>query len=195
MASWKKPGDSSKSATAVPAHIDASATYFTPSVPQEVRAAVPLLHELPALDVAALVALALDAATTGVAPESAYDAFVAPRTAQGPAWGVAFTGLQVMLGTAIRTRTKASVVEKDLTEMNVPATTVAALVESLKRERLALESSSLSNRPRFLKLEGLQWRVDVAISSSALLRVRACADMPLLNRHAPSRNFGRPFLL
>lgn len=173
MASWKKSGISGKSTAGVPAHIDASSTYFSPAIPQEVRAAIPLLHKLPAADVAALVTLALDAATVGVAPERAYHSFVASRTIGGPDLGVAFTGLHVILSTAIRTRTKASIVQRDLTEMNVPATTVGTLVECLKRDRLALESSSLTNRPRFPKLESLQWRVDVAISSSALLRVCA----------------------
>ena len=182
MASWKKSGNSGKSTAGVPSHIDASSTYFSPTIPQEVRAAIPLLHELPTAEVATLVTLALDAATAGVAPEHSYHSFVASRTAAGPDLGVAFTGLQVMLSTAIRTRTKASIVQRDLTEMNVPATTVGTLVECLKRDRLALESSSLTNRPRFPKLESLQWRVDVAISSSALLRVRARL-MHTIGRH------------
>ena len=82
-----------------------------------------------------------------------------------------FTGLQAIIRTAIRTRTKASVVEKDLTEMNIPPPAVALIGALLKRERMDLETRSLTNRTRFPRLGGLQWRVDVAISSSSLLRV------------------------
>ena len=56
--------------------------------------------------------------------------------------------------------------------MNLPSPAIRAIVELLKTNRMDLElAQSLTNRTRFPRLDGLQWRVDVAISSSSLLRV------------------------
>ena len=75
-----------------------------------------------------------------------------------------------MIETAVRNRCKASVVDKDLKEMNLPVRAVDMIVRKLKLERMALEDRSSTN-PRFPRLEQLHWRIDVAISSSSLLRV------------------------
>ena len=55
--------------------------------------------------------------------------------------------------------------------LNFPPSCVGVVCDTLRRERMDLETLSLTNRTRFPRLEGLQWRVDVAISSSSLLRV------------------------
>lgn len=85
--------------------------------------------------------------------------------------GSVWTAIQVIIFTAIRLRIKASVVGSDLKRMCVPDEAVDVVVELLKRERSQRESGILSNRARFPRLESLHWRVDVAISSSSLLRV------------------------
>jgi hypothetical protein len=121
-----------------------------------VRVAVPLLHGLSVDAVEALCSAR--AGNTSLINRS-------------PEYGLVHTGLQAILETAIRTRTKASAVAQDLKEMNLPDESIALIVELLRRERGPLEAFSMTNRTRFPQMESLQWRVDVAISSSSLLRV------------------------
>jgi len=132
---------------------------------------VPLLHVLPEGEFKAMLELALTGARCGEVLDSSYIAAFDGDSPLSPENGIVFTALQIILRTAIRTRTKASSVEKDLVSLNLPVLVVASIVESLKKERMGLELQSLSHRTRFPRLDGLQWRVDVAISSSSLLRV------------------------
>ena len=159
-----------KAFSEVPHGIDSS-TFFT-VIPDEVRAAVPLIHGLEDAELAPYIDLALAALKRGSAPEDGdFEALTAAKGGASEKDGTIFTGVYIILRTAIRNRCKASIVEKDLKQMNVPPSAVSIIVSKLKAERFAIEDRSLTNQTRFPRLEELHWRVDVAISSSSLLRV------------------------
>eukprot|EP00615_Pteridomonas_danica_P006975 CAMPEP_0114337144 /NCGR_PEP_ID=MMETSP0101-20121206/6171_1 /TAXON_ID=38822 ORGANISM="Pteridomonas danica, Strain PT" /NCGR_SAMPLE_ID=MMETSP0101 /ASSEMBLY_ACC=CAM_ASM_000211 /LENGTH=222 /DNA_ID=CAMNT_0001469289 /DNA_START=6 /DNA_END=674 /DNA_ORIENTATION=+ len=166
---WRKPDASADGGkTSVPGGLDS--TFFGSSIPVVIRRAVPLMHaEAGSVEEILAKALAL-----------LKDRGAENQLINSDEQGTIFTALQLILSTAIRSRTKASVVEKDLKSMNVPEQVVVSLVNMLKKERMELESRSLTNRTRFPRLEDLQWRADVAISSSSLLRVfRPCILMQI----------------
>lgn len=54
--------------------------------------------------------------------------------------------------------------------MNLPEAVVNKIGATLRKQRPEFEAVGLQTRVRFPRLEGLQWRVDVTISSSSLLR-------------------------
>jgi hypothetical protein len=159
------------SQTSVPSGIDASSTFFTPMIPAEIKVAVPLLHKIPEADLNAVLGAASDSARRGDVSESGFGAAMEDLDAMSPENCLVYTALRLIVKTAIRTRTKASSVEKDLVALNIPVHVVSSIVELLKKQRLELELQSLTHRTRLPRLDGLQWRVDVAISSSSLLRV------------------------
>lgn len=81
-----------------------------------------------------------------------------------------FTGLLFLMQAAIRNKTTVSTVQKDLTEMNVPADHVKDFCNALRTSRFVLEDAARENAPGFPSLDHLRWRVDVAISTSNLSR-------------------------
>lgn len=177
-ARWKKATTKVKLVNAVsrafascPHGIDGD-TFFT-VIPDEVREAVPLMYSMTEGGCSELVDLALTALKNGAAPkDSEFEAVFSANDGGASTYhGAVFTGLYIIIETALRNRCKASVVDKDLKQMNVPPSVVDFIVRKLKADRPALEDRSLTNRTRFPRLDSLHWRVDVAISSSSLLRV------------------------
>lgn len=176
-ANWKKAttkvrliNNAAQGFSEVPHGID-SGTFFSPEIPAEVRAAVPLMHGIDDAEVGKFVELALSALKRGGAiDDEDFASLTATKEENLDKYGTIFTGVYCMIETAVRNRCKASVVDKDLKEMNLPVRAVDMIVRKLKLERIALEDRSSTN-PRFPRLEQLHWRIDVAISSSSLLRV------------------------
>jgi COMM domain containing 5 len=148
----------------IPAGIDPTSTFFSPIIPAEVKVAVPLLHAMDVGEIDTLLSVALENLNHG-------DSEGRGGTLASPESCSVFTALQLILRTAIQTRSKASSVERDLIAMNVPSHATDLIVETIKKHRMDLEVASVANRTRFPRLDGLHWRVDVTISSSSLLRV------------------------
>jgi hypothetical protein len=81
------------------------------------------------------------------------------------------TGLVLIISTAVRNKTKVSVVQRNLKAMNVPEEKVKAVVDSLRALRSALETAAVEHRVSAPKLSSFKWRVDVVISTDALSKV------------------------
>mmetsp|Transcript_39300 Transcript_39300/g.123060 ORF Transcript_39300/g.123060 Transcript_39300/m.123060 type:complete len:248 (-) Transcript_39300:33-776(-) len=168
----------------VPHGIDGK-TYFT-SIPEAVRLAVPLLYSIESAQVRAIISTAVDQLRL---PEGAADAKVLAkyeRLVEGLGVSAAevdvlFTGVFLMLRTALRQRTTVGTVDEHLKAMNVPDYCVSDIVSALRSQRAALETAALENRVRYPRCDGLKWRVDVIISTGQLSRVmRPCILMRLL---------------
>lgn len=154
----------------VPHGIDGS-TFFAPTIPSEVKTAVPLMYNMEDKVFENLLGAILFSMKRGKIPCEKSILMGVHRVYEEPKISAIFTALYMIMKTAVRHRTKVSVVEKDLTEINVPKRVVALIVKLMRQERLDLESQSILTRVRFPRLDNLQWRVDVAISSSSLLRI------------------------
>uniref|UniRef100_A0A7S2R5K4 COMM domain-containing protein 5 n=1 Tax=Rhizochromulina marina TaxID=1034831 RepID=A0A7S2R5K4_9STRA len=169
-ARWRKPtgkAGSGASSKTVPPGLDTS-TFFSPSIPAAVKDAVRLMHKV---DEAVTMELVSACAQTLQHPDVGFSRQLSARLGEDPELAPLFTGLYMIMSTAVRHRTKASVVEEDLRSMNIPNTIVGRIGTTLRTHRSGLEDMHIQNRVRFPRLEGLHWRVDVTISSSSLLRV------------------------
>lgn len=84
--------------------------------------------------------------------------------------GTLFTGCWAIVRSAVRNRTKLTVVEADLKEMNVPDPIIKDFVMAIRGSRFELEGALQEHRVRFPRLDGLTWRVDVTISTSRVAK-------------------------
>mmetsp|Transcript_68113 Transcript_68113/g.188761 ORF Transcript_68113/g.188761 Transcript_68113/m.188761 type:complete len:243 (-) Transcript_68113:2592-3320(-) len=156
----------------VPHGIDGD-TFFSPEIPESIKSAVQLLHKVEAAAFDKLVHAVVESFQSGDFPsDEAFERVQADVGGdEGPNYNVIFTAIHSIIRTAVRNRTKASVVAADLKAINVPPPFVDIIIKVMKQERFQLETQSVVTRTRFPRLDNLQWRVDVAISSSSLLRV------------------------
>jgi hypothetical protein len=170
--------------TKVPNGIDTS-TYFAPSIPQEVKEIVPILHTVsPDLlretlstiinylkgnlvitdeHFLSLQRMALKLEKEGGGSGSSGGA--------ASEYGLFFTGLYSMIKIAIQFKIKNESIRNDLLKMNVPTHVIEDLIRVIRISRFDIERAALANRIRFPRLEKLRWRVDVVISSGSLSRV------------------------
>lgn len=157
--------------TKVPAGIDTS-TYFAPSIPDEVKACVPLFHIVPTEILRETLQNVLHYLKGG---EVTDEQFLAMQRVSNKVedldYGVYFTGVYTIIRVAIRLKTKSETIRADLTKMNVPGGVVDDLIRVIRVSRFDIENAALANRIRFPRLEKLRWRVDVIISSGSLSRV------------------------
>ena len=157
------------SAAECPKGIDATSCLFSPSIPSDVRAAVPLVHAAsPEARRSALAAAlaALEGGGGGAVPgpdAAAWPDAAAEQTVRVALWHV--------LGAALRHKTKLSAVSADLAAMRFPEAVAADVADVLRQRRAGLQAALVARRPALPRLEALRWRLDVAISTSALLRV------------------------
>lgn len=157
--------------TLVPSGIDAS-TFFV-VIPEEIKLASPLFHSYEA-DVLKSV---VDNVFQELASlKTSNDEFtVSPELYEKENndgdINLLIAAVFLIVRCIIRTKSKVSVVEKDLASMNVPAKLISEISNNLKSLRPALESSAISTRVGFPKLHRLRWRVDVTISSGSLSRI------------------------
>ena len=84
---------------------------------------------------------------------------------------VLVSGFVVLLSTAIKNRTKLSVVGKDMKAMNFRSDVIKILEETLRSNRLLLEKKFIDNRVRAVRLTNFRFRVDVSISTDSLQKV------------------------
>jgi hypothetical protein len=152
----------------VPSGIDGS-TFFAPTIPEEVRAAAPLLCEYPGEIVAGIIKMMSKYIALGnkfSLPSKLYSSEISPAHLN-----LMLTATYFTLRQAVRSKAKLSTVRHDLSAMRLPATFTEGICNELYQSRMALEGRALTNRLHFAKLQKLRWRVDVAISSGSLSRV------------------------
>jgi hypothetical protein len=163
--------------TLIPPGIDTT-TFFTPSIPDEIRDCVPMLHTIPVDIFREILQNVLIYLKEQQISQESYALMIKKvGTVEGLDLGVLVTGLYSIIRVAVRQKTKLSNINADLRKMNVPNHIVDDLVRVIRASRFELENLALTNRIRFPKLEKLRWRVDVIISSGSLSRVMRPALM------------------
>jgi len=158
----------SEDPTKIPAGIDAS-TFFSPHIPDDIRAAFRLFQEYPVDLLAGLTKLMVKYLAMGdsfVLPSKLYSSEVSQEHLN-----LLMTAIYFILKQAVRTKTKISVVKADLTTMRLPAAFIEVIANELCQARMNLESVAVTHRLHFAKLEKLRWRIDVIISSGSLSRI------------------------
>jgi hypothetical protein len=154
--------------TKIPNGIDAS-TFFAPHISEEIKQAFPLFHHYPPELIEGLTKLVIKYLASGdnfSIPGKLYSSDVDQDHIN-----LLLTAIYFIFKQAIRTKSKQSVVRKDLTAMRFPGTFVDLVCSELCAARMNLESVALTNRLHFAKLEKLRWRIDVIISSGSLSRI------------------------
>lgn len=160
----------------VPAGVGRS-TYFG-TIPQEVNAAVPLLHDLDEAVCTTLVqqlgmflnqadGLSVDAlAQLNSVFKPGFSSYLTEPTAS-----VLVTGLYTIMKTCIQQKVRMKQIEDDLKRMNVPACVVTEVVAVVRTLRPGLESSALGRRLRCPQIAKFRWRIDITMSTGLLSKV------------------------
>lgn len=155
--------------TKVPTGIDSS-TFLTPLIPDEIRAVVPLLHQLPAESYAPLLKRVYVYLQDGNMTDAEYHSLQSKEYSTLN-FSVLFSGIYTLINVITKTKAKLSVVSADLGKMNVPPAFTELLMRLLRSARPGLEILALERNAYFPRLSNLRWRVDVTISSSSLSRI------------------------
>lgn len=164
----KAPKGGSDEPTKIPAGIDAG-TFFSPRIPDDVRAAFRLFQEYPIQLLEGLTKLMVKYLAVGdsfTLPSKLYSSEVNQEHLN-----LLMTAIYFILKQAVRTKSKISVVKADLTTMRLPAAFIEVVCNELCEARMNLESVAVTHRLHFAKLEKLRWRIDVIISSGSLSRI------------------------
>lgn len=164
----KAPKGTPEEATKIPAGIDAG-TFFSPRIPDDVRAAFRLFQEYPIDLLAGLTKLMVKYLAVGdsfTLPSKLYSSEVTPEHLN-----LLMTAIYFILKQAVRTKSKISIVKADLTTMRLPTAFIEIICNELCQARMNLESVAVTHRLHFAKLEKLRWRIDVIISSGSLSRI------------------------
>eukprot|EP01006_Ploeotia_vitrea_P052671 TRINITY_DN67716_c9_g1_i4.p1 TRINITY_DN67716_c9_g1~~TRINITY_DN67716_c9_g1_i4.p1 ORF type:complete len:166 (-),score=82.97 TRINITY_DN67716_c9_g1_i4:359-856(-) len=82
-----------------------------------------------------------------------------------------FTGLYGIITSAVRGKVKDQQVARDLKNCQVPQPYLDDVTKAIANKREALEKASESKRITLPTVEGVNWRIDVTISTTTLLRV------------------------
>jgi hypothetical protein len=150
------------------------------SVPDEVRAVVPLMHrESVSVDLIrtciqqVLGYLKDHSIFSGQGGEDAYKKFqkVAAGSNSGDDVNVLFTGLYSILFAAVSSKALTATIVDDLKRMHVPSQVADDLGQAIGKSRAAVEAAALRDRIGFPRLQKFRWRIDVSISSGSLARV------------------------
>ena len=153
------------------------------SVPDEVRAVVPMLHQqecdahtLRACLQQVVAYLRDNGIFAGAAGGDAYRKFQKAVSANSGGLGgdevnSLFTGMYSVLVAAVASKAQVITVAEDLKRCHFPAAAVDDVSAVLTKSRAALEEAAVRGRIGFAQLDKLRWRVDVVISSGSLSRV------------------------
>lgn len=157
--------------TQCPSGIDTS-TYFTPSIPDEIREIIPLFHSttISLEAVQKIIDVAIDYLQKNL-NEIVIDNSLYENGLEVDLTDKLLTGIYLILQTAMRRKIKISKINEDLVKMNIPTSIVDYLCTKITENRVDFEYHVLHNRVQFAQLESLRWRVDVIISSGSLTRV------------------------
>ncbi|EDO40800.1 predicted protein [Nematostella vectensis] len=147
--------------------------FFGPRVPEEVKRMIPHLKHMEKLQFRKVLQVIV-ASLEGLEPEENIIASLSTGKLPEDSISAVFSGLYTLLTSALRLPLKSLKAEQfkaNLTEIRIPPEfipDISSVVFGEKRQQL--EKRALENRCRLPKLDALRWRVDVAISTSALNR-------------------------
>lgn len=150
------------------------------SVPDEVRAVVPLMHlESCSVDmiracIQQVVGYLKDHGLfEGESGQEAYIKFqkgVAGANS-GDDVNVLFTGIYSIMVAAVSSKEQTVTIVEDLKRMHLPPHVADDIGQVIGKSRAALEAAALRDRIGFPNLSKFRWRIDVSISSGSLSRV------------------------
>lgn len=168
MASVMKGKSKTVDPTLVPSGIDAS-TFFTPSIPDEIKLAMPLFHRYSPDTLKLLIQKMFEYIIV-------QDGFALDRNSFGADANIdelnlLMTAIYIIIRTIIRNKVKLSVVKTDLTAIHLPKESMEDIGKGVMKLRTKLEAAAVDSRIHFPKLEKLKWRIDVVISTGVLSRV------------------------
>ena len=168
---WRKKVDDDP--TQCPPKIDRS-TFFSPTIPSEVRACILLMHMESASETIASVLKGissyLQAAPSAMTAENFAVLEKRTKLDKGNA-GVLLSGLYTILRICIRNKLRPPQISTDLLKMNVPQFVVDGLLAVAGSARLSLERATIDRRLRFPSISRFRWRIDIVISSGLTSRV------------------------
>ncbi|RYY83460.1 hypothetical protein EON63_11125 [archaeon] len=127
--------------TIYPAGLVENTTFFI-QVPLEVKSSIELLHKSPVENIVLLIDIALKYLQEDV-NEFVLDTVVYEKFPSVAFTNILITGLYLILRTALRTKTKLSVLKKDLLAINVPSAVVSEICQRMSMYRLPLEQVRL----------------------------------------------------
>lgn len=156
--------------TKIPPGIDAS-TFFSPQIPDEIRVAVPFMHETPIEIIQSSLQKIISSILANSITDEEFLAFQTELTQQQESFGIVFTALFCILKTAVSAKVTGASISADLISMNIPAAVVENICQAIHASRSTVESRVVINRVGFPTLANLRWRIDVTISSGSLSRV------------------------
>ncbi|KNC52512.1 COMM domain-containing protein 5, partial [Thecamonas trahens ATCC 50062] len=131
-------------------------------LPLEVKNAMPLMRKVPG---PAFTALLQGVVLGTEVPESV-------MAALGPdAVDIVYTALQVIVDAAVRLQVKTIDFQTAMRNLNMPDAYIKTMSKVLRAKRSEMIASRLDSRISYPSIKRLRWRVDVAISTSAMTRV------------------------
>ena len=161
---WKKDSDP-VDITNCPTGID-GLTFFSPQIPKEVIASVPLSHAADHSEYRKILKSVMQLFSSSCSGISDILAKVSLDDA-----GALFSGTYTLIATIIRNKVKLSDVGKDLTTMSFPAHAIEDIISAVRLTRGTLEQVAFQERIRFPQLTKFRWRIDITISSGQLSRI------------------------
>ena len=146
-------------------------TFFV-VIPDEVKAAVPLLHELSSEQVNSIIEKSIFSVNNHQLQQD--DEFIQYSRSSGISCdklSMLITGTQLILRVAVRNKVLTEVIANDLRKMNIPDSTVYQLCQQIRSQRSFIENSAINSRIRFPRIARFKWRVDITISTGSVSRV------------------------
>lgn len=169
--------------TRIPPGIDSS-TFLTPHISDEIRAAVPLMHQTSPEILRAAVKIVCRCLNSKLPEEDEFIAIQTKLGQQGEHFGLLVTGFYAIIKAAVATKTPIQTINSDLKSMNLPAAAADSISEAVRIGRTEFESRALVNRVGFPRLSKFRWRIDVTISSGSLSRVMRPSMTMQVNHYA-----------
>ena len=156
--------------TICPPKIDKS-TFFSPYIPDEVRLAVPYMHEVQHETSLKLI----DDILSDQSVCGKDDAFIVSysRSCSIPTEyvGLLITAIESIVRFVIKSKASFQTITMDMKKMNIPDPIIGHFMQRIRQHRSTFENLVELYRVGFPVLRRLRWRVDVIISTGSLGRV------------------------
>ena len=142
----------------------------------EVKASLPLLHKASknVLRSALATAVKVLCGGGGGGDDVSTEEFAALAASSGlgaEKYATLYTGVLLMLRTAVRNRVLAADARTDLGKLGCPEQFVADFANALRKSHAAVEGAAVASRIRAPHVADTKWRVDVTIATSSAKRV------------------------
>ena len=153
--------------TQIPKEVEKS-TFFSPSIPEDVKKMVPLLHTLPIETVTKIIEKENDINDDS---DELIISFADSIDVEVDFLGIVLSGLRSVKRYVLKNKIVLGVVYADLAKMNVPKVHIDIFISKLRGVRRSCEVQLYEKRLGFPTVSKLRWRVDVVISTGSLSKV------------------------